>query len=190
MIVSLGKSKSSPTEYDDFYFLDEKNELARQSVSLLIERFSLVDDSVEKAKLYQKKYKDRLYCPECKNALLNFKYNSKTPYLSKNSNSNHADNCSHIHPLATKKETKEVLRKMSPEDKQRRLKSVVSNLIKDEAEIASTADNSDNDIFKDNPYVFGDKEKKSSMRRFNTKSVKRILTLSEEGIYIVYGKTT
>lgn len=186
--MSQRKSKSSPYEYDEYFYRNENDNLIKKSINSLIETFSVVSGSDEKSELYLKKYKDRLYCPECKKALLNFKYNSKTPYLSKNSNSDHKGDCSHNHPSSTNKEAKEALRNMSPEDKQRRLGSVVSSLIKEDDKATPKADNDNNSEEKENPYVFDEKGNKSSQRRLRTKSINRILALSEEGIYLVYGQ--
>lgn len=135
------------------------------------------------------KYRDKMYCPECKSAKLSFthKTSSRREFLSKIPSSDHTNSCSFNHNPVTKSEIKKVTETLSDAQIQDRLEAALNQLLPKKSNESSVilAD------VKTNPFIIevqneNDKIIRKSIPR---KSINAWFDKSEENkIYIFYGR--
>ena len=111
------------------------------------------------------KFKNQMFCPECKKAKLSFTHRTsfKRAFLSKKRSSDHVEGCSFIHDSASKRDILEYIKQLSTNQIQDRLEAALNQLLLKK----SKADNDASNECKDNPLVIKvDNPRGSGIRKF------------------------
>lgn len=133
------------------------------------------------------KYRDKMYCPECKSAKLSFTHrtSSRREFLSKIPSSDHTNSCSFNHNPVTKNKIKKATETLSDAQIQDRLEAALNQLLPKKANESSVL----LDDVKTNPFIIevqneNDKIIRKSIPR---KSINACFDKSEENkTYIFY----
>ena len=134
------------------------------------------------------KFKNQMFCPECKKAKLSFTHRTsfKRAFLSKKRSSDHVEGCSFIHDSASKRDILEYIKQLSTNQIQDRLEAALNQLLLKKTK----ADNDASNECKDNPLVIKvDNPRGSGIRKFiPRKSINSWFDKLEEcKMFIFYG---
>lgn len=169
----------SNTSFEKFWYTKD-NQL--HNLSEVQKEYEVNDGDISK-------YRDKMYCPECKRAKLSFthKTSSRREFLSKIPSFDHTNSCSFNHTPVTKNEIKKVTETLSDAQIQDRLEAALNQLLPKKANESTEI----LDDVKTNPFIIdvlneNDKIIRKSIPR---KSINARFDKSEENkIYIFYGR--